>query len=249
MEKNNPNFAKYREKYQQIRSNLEIIDYENFIEYYEKNGIESDIHYVNILRAGIKRPKCFLRRQPKEKWINQYNPFVLSFAKSNCDLQLILEEYTCAQYVVEYVNKTNRGLSNLQRQIINIMDENPELGLVEITRQIGLDLLNHVEMSSQEAAWFLLGQLMSQSSEIIVSIPTVWPEERERIKKTKKEMDKLGIGKDSTNIWKDNWIDKYERRTDDLKDVTLAQFVARYNIEKGKYVLRKVKSYHTMDSL
>lgn len=31
--------------------------------------------------------------------------------RSNMDLQFIIEEYSCAAYVVEYVNKTNRGIA------------------------------------------------------------------------------------------------------------------------------------------
>jgi hypothetical protein len=49
----------------------------------------------------------FLKRQPSEKWHNGFNPFLLSIFKSNMDIQFITEEYSCAAYVVEYVNKTN----------------------------------------------------------------------------------------------------------------------------------------------
>ncbi|GFR30582.1 ATP-dependent DNA helicase [Trichonephila clavata] len=72
------------------------------------------------------------------------------------DIQFITEEYSCAAYVVEYVNKANRGISNLQRQIIKIMDEHSDFDIVEITRKMSIDMLNTVEMTSQEAAWYLL---------------------------------------------------------------------------------------------
>ncbi|GFX27315.1 ATP-dependent DNA helicase [Trichonephila clavipes] len=50
----------------------------------------------------------------------------------------------------------------------------------------------------------------------------------------------MGIGEDSTNIWRDNWFDKYEKRHQDLNDVTLAQFVANYTVKNdGSYSLRK----------
>lgn len=48
------------------------------------------------------------------------------------DFQFITEEYSCGAYVVEYVSKTNRGVSNLQRKIIEVMDEHPEFDIVEI---------------------------------------------------------------------------------------------------------------------
>jgi hypothetical protein len=39
-------------------------------------------------------------------------------------------------------------------------------------------------------------------------------------------LDKLQAGEDSTNIWKDNWFDEYEKRPQNLENVSLAQFVA-----------------------
>ena len=121
------------------------------------------------------------------------------------------------------------------------MDEHPEFDIVEITRKLGVDMLNSVEITSQEAAWYLLREPMSKSSAIIVSIPTMWPDDRQKIKKTHKELNEIGIDDDSTNIWKDNWFTKYEKRSEELNDVTLAQFVAHYTIRgDGSYAKRKV---------
>ncbi len=50
--------------------------------------------------------------------------------------------------ICEYVNKTNRGISNLQRKIIEVMNENPEFDIVEIARKMSVDMLNTIEMSS-----------------------------------------------------------------------------------------------------
>ncbi|GFV65975.1 ATP-dependent DNA helicase [Trichonephila clavipes] len=86
----------------------------------------------------------FLKRQTTEKGINAFNPFILNVLGANMDFQFLIEEYSCAAYVVEYVNKTNRGISNLQRKIIEIMDEHPEFDIVEITRKLSIDLLNAV---------------------------------------------------------------------------------------------------------
>ncbi|GFX04747.1 helitron_like_N domain-containing protein [Trichonephila clavipes] len=173
----------------------------------------SDEEYVNVIRAGINRPKVFPKRQPHEKWHNPFNPFIMNIVQSNTDFQFITEEYSCAAYVVEYINKTNRGVSNLQRKIIEVMDEHPEFDIFEITRNISINLLNHTEITSQEAAWYLLREPMSKSSTIIVYIPTVWPIERQRIKKTMKALSELDD--DCTDIWKENWFDKYEK---DLKN-------------------------------
>lgn len=124
--------------------------------FYSQKNIFSDEHYCKILRAGVNRQRVFLKRKPLEKWINAFNPFILNVLKSNTDIQLILEEFSCASYVVEYINKTNRGISNLQQNIVRIMDENPEFDILEIFRKMIVDMLNTVEISSQESAWYLL---------------------------------------------------------------------------------------------
>nr|XP_037874134.1 uncharacterized protein LOC110384711 isoform X4 [Bombyx mori] len=230
-------FKEYKNRFKFIRNNLEYFDYTNFDEFYSHNYIISDDHYYNIIRAGINRPKLFYKRTPAEKWHNTFNPFVLHHFKSNMDFQIILDEYACATNVVEYANKHNRGISNLQRQIIDIMDENPEFDIVDITNKMSIDILQSVEMSAQEAAWYLLREPVAKSSVATVYIPTVLPTERARIRKSMKELEALDD--DCTNVGKENWFDKYEKRPEELRDVTLAQFVAKYYInKKGTYSKR-----------
>jgi len=237
MQKTDEHFQRYAKKYAEIRSNLESTDYDNIDDFYEKNNIQSDDEYRNILRAGITRPKIFYKRSPTEKWHNPFNPFVFNILRSNMDFQIITEEYSCAAYVVEYGNKTNRGVSNLQRKIIEIMKEHPEFDIVDITRKMSVDMLNSVEMSSQEAAWYLLREPMSKSSVVVIYINTVWPIERQRIRKTQKELSELD--ENSTDIWKEDWFDKYQRRPDELSDITLAQFVSKYYKNKMVFTLKE----------
>ncbi|GBP91974.1 hypothetical protein EVAR_59368_1 [Eumeta japonica] len=230
-------FKEYKKQFKFIRNNLENVDYTNFDEFYSHNDIISDDHYYNIIRAGINRPKLFYKRTPAEKWHNTFNPFVLHHLKSNMDFQIILDEFACATYVVEYVNKHNRGISNLQRQIIDIMDEHPEFDIVDIMKKMSIDILQSVEMPAQEAAWYLLREPMTKSSVVTIYIPTVFPTERARIRKSMKELEALDD--DCTNVSKENWFDKYEKRPEELRDVTLAQFVAKYYLnKKGTYTKR-----------
>lgn len=126
----------------------------------------------------------------------------------------------------------------MQRKIREIHDEHPEFDIVETTRKMSVDLLNTVEMTSQEAAWYLLREPMSKSSVHIVYINTCWPIERQKIKKTQKEISELD--EDCTDIWKEDWFDKYEKRPEDLENVTLAQFVSKYGKNNtGIYIERQ----------
>lgn len=121
------------------------------------------------------------------------------------------------------------------------MDEHPEFDIVEITRKIGIDILNNVEITSQEAAWYLLREPMSKTSTVVVYIPTVWPQERQRIKKTQKELEQINIDADSTDIWKENHFDKYEKRPEYIEDISLAEFVSMYRINNQKVYVKRDK--------
>ncbi|GFW05210.1 uncharacterized protein TNCV_2905001 [Trichonephila clavipes] len=65
-----------------------------------------------------------------------------------------------------------------------IMDEHPNFDIAEITKKMSIDILNMKEMTSQEATQYLLREPMSKSSVQTPYIPTVWPIERQRIRRT-----------------------------------------------------------------
>ncbi|XP_037568189.2 uncharacterized protein LOC119449071 [Dermacentor silvarum] len=138
-----------------------------------------------------------------------------------------------------YVNKADRGMSNLKRAVSNILKENPNDDYEAVIRKLRVDMLKGVEMSAQEAAWFLLRQDMSHKSRDVVYIPTCFPEERVRVRKMREELYKLPAA--STDVWKLNNVQKYEARQqpDELDDVCLADFASKYRMgQGGRYVPR-----------
>ncbi|GFY51727.1 ATP-dependent DNA helicase [Trichonephila inaurata madagascariensis] len=84
------------------------------------------------------------------------------------------------------------------------MNEHPEFDIVEITHQLSIDLLNAVEITSQEDAWFLLRLPMSSSFVKVIYIATVWPTERQCVKKTFEQLNAEEIDNDLTNLWQNN---------------------------------------------
>ncbi|CAH2233636.1 jg3726 [Pararge aegeria aegeria] len=228
---------KYRERYRQLLDNLESVDYTDFGHYYAHNNIESDEQYYDIIRAGINSTQLFYKRKPSEKWHETFNPFVLHHTNSNMSIQIIHDDYSCAAFVAKCARRSNRGISDLQCRILEAM-EHPEFDITEITRHISVDIFNSIEMSAQEAAWYLLREPMAKSSIATVYIPTVHPAERQRIRKTLSALN--AMDDDYSDICKENWFDKYEKRPAYLGKVTFAQFVAKYcKNNKGEYIERK----------
>ncbi|GFV49825.1 uncharacterized protein TNCV_1391071 [Trichonephila clavipes] len=105
-----------------LRKLLEEKNYETLGEFLVDNNLTM-AHYLDTIRATLRRPTVVFKR-----------------------------DLSCAPYVVEYVNKSNRGMSNLHQELIKIQEQNPEKEYVEIMKQLGVKFLNTVEMSSQEAA-------------------------------------------------------------------------------------------------
>ncbi|XP_029708282.2 uncharacterized protein LOC109400233 [Aedes albopictus] len=221
----------------EIHNLLETKTFETFAEFLHgcKCTIES---YLDIIRASIKRPTVLIKRSMTELWTNPFNPWIANILQSNMDLQFILEEFSCAAYVVEYVNKANRGISSLHRDLVQLSEQFPDCDHLSLLKKVGLKMLNSVEMSAQEAAWYLLRQPMSEASRKVEFIPTMWPHERTKTRKRTQQMNDEGIADDSTDIWTSNVIQKYEAR-EELDDVCLADFAAYYT-----KVQNTANSYH-----
>lgn len=81
------------------------------------------------------------------------------------------------------------SMSSLQRDILKVMDENPQL--FDITRKLSVHFLKNTEMSSQDAAWYLLQEPIPKSSIAIVYINTSWTMERSSIQGTRPELDQV----------------------------------------------------------
>jgi hypothetical protein len=221
----------FKKKVVDARNKLETKAYDSVDAYL--NDINcNDQSYLDLIRSTLKRPSLMFKRNMTQIFINTFNPWIASILNSNMDLQFILDPYSCAAYVVEYVNKSNRGFSQLHRELTKLHEANPEYDQTQLMTKVGLKMLNNVEMSAQEAAWYLLRQPMSWASRETAKIPTMWPNERYRARKRKATMDFENLSASSTDIWSKPVIQKYEERHSSLESINLAQFVAWYGIDK-----------------
>ncbi|GFV49824.1 ATP-dependent DNA helicase [Trichonephila clavipes] len=77
---------------------------------------------------------------------------------------------------------------------------------------------------------------MSRSSREVSYIPTVWPQERHKLRKRKAVMDEENLDENSTDIWTKSMIQRYEERPSELEDKCLADFIAWYTpvTKKGR---------------
>ena len=75
--------------------------FEEFLENIAKIDFED---YIKCIRSSLKAPKVFLKRKTKDMRINLFNEGILLAWKANLDIQIILEPYGCASYIVGYIS-------------------------------------------------------------------------------------------------------------------------------------------------
>ena len=75
----------------------------------------TECDYILAVRSSINAPTVFLRN-PYELRINNYNPSCLSAWRANTDIQFVLDVDACAVYIVNYISKPQKGMSELLRQ-------------------------------------------------------------------------------------------------------------------------------------
>ncbi|KAH7951784.1 hypothetical protein HPB52_012945 [Rhipicephalus sanguineus] len=205
---------KLKHRYEEMHDALERGSFVSLEEFLAIFDVRSDAKYMDILRAGFTRPCVLHRRTPAQEMVIPFNPWITSprfqHGSSGDPRPLRL----C---------NADRGMSNHHKAVRQVLEEKPEMEYSATVRSLGVTMLKGVEMSAQEAAWFLLGQEMSEKSREIVYITTCYPEERVRVRKTNEEL--ANIGASST--------DRYEGRPPEMEDVCLADFASKYKCGYG----------------
>ena len=229
--------AELKKRALEFRQILESKSFETLEEYLADCECTEE-YYFDAIRAWLQRSSFFFKRTMKQLWTNPFNPWIAKILRSNMDLQFILDVISCACYLVDYVNKTNRGISALHRDLIEMQEQYPDLDYPSLLKKVCLKMLNSVEMCAQEAAWFLLRLPMSEASRKIEFLPTMMPDQRIRSRKQFKQMDEEGLDDESTDVWTKNTIQKYEDR-EGMDDVCLADFAAWYTKTRGENTYKR----------
>ncbi|KAJ8048747.1 ATP-dependent DNA helicase PIF1 [Holothuria leucospilota] len=182
--------------------------------------------YLQAVQSSLKIEKVFLKRSPNEIRVNNYNTFLLRTWRANMDLQFVLHPYACAMYIVSYISKSQRGMSNLlQHAVQECKDGNSSIQ--ESVRHIGNKFLNHIEMSAQEAVYYILQIPLRKATRSFIFINTSPPSDRSFLLKPLSKISQLPDN--SHDIESDSLLKKYARRPRKLDNLCLADFAAWYD--------------------
>lgn len=206
-------------------------EYMNFEDVLIKLNITED-EYVAALEYSLKRSQVFLKRNSLEVGINCYNRHILNLFEANIDIQFVLDEYGIASYIINYIGKVDSGLSKLLRDASSDMTRENK-GIKDKFRKIANVFLNSNFMSAQEASYHVLSLPLSKSSRQTIFINTSPSNERARMLKSNKELQQLD--KNCTDIFAEDILTKYSKRSNAMDNVCLADFVSHYSMRKQNY--------------
>ena len=244
------NIDKYKKKNVELQKSMnECKENEDipFDEFLEKNARMDFEDYICCIRSSLKAPKVFLKRKVKEMRINPFNENILLAWKANLDIQIVLEPYGCASYIVGYISKSQRGMS-AQLDAAAKEARRGNLDLKKQVRHIGNVFSNCVEVSAQEAVYLDLQIPLTKCTRDIVFINTSIPEERIFLLKPKAALDELPA--ESTDVESENVIQRYSKRPRQLGKLCLADYVSKVDITypKGNKFSEKVDDTNDDDS-
>ena len=204
----------------------------------EEFGV-SEHKYILAIRSSLNCPTIFLKRHPNELRINNYNSPCLLAWRANIDIQFVLDVYACAMYIVSYISKAQKGMSELLRRACAEAREG-NAHIKQQVRDIGNKFLNSVEISAQEAVYLILQLPMRKSARNVVFINTSPPAERVELLKPLSEIEKMSD--ESEEIHSGGLLKRYIERPDILRNITLADWAAWYDscgTQKDKKVQKK----------
>ncbi|XP_029948792.1 uncharacterized protein LOC115389532 isoform X1 [Salarias fasciatus] len=176
--------------------------------------------YLNELN---KSSAVLLKRDPKDCWINAYNPHLLTAWDANIDVSYILNAYGCIHYLTKYITKKEAGLSEYLKTVINNSNTS-NVNDSEEMKAVMQAYSKKREISAQECVARACGLKMKKCSRAVVFIPT--DENPLRMSRPLSFLE--NTTDECTNIWMTSLADKYKNRpeTPEFEEMCMADFAA-----------------------
>ena len=188
--------------------------------------------YLNALSASIQgTASVFLKRKVKDIFVNAYNKKIMAIFQANHDLQICIDQYSCAQYICGYLTKNEAGLSKLLKAV---NEETTNLNQIGRLNALAAVLDKHREVSIQEAIYRLLGLSMTKSSVIVKYLSTVHPHFRDGL--LKGNMENLD---DTESIFHNSPHEYYENRPDESLDLEKIEYDSEELADKTKEITKE----------
>ena len=182
--------------------------------------------YELAVRSSLSDTRIFLKRKPCECRVNQYMRSLINFYDANHDIQFCINSYSVVIYIVNYIQKCDRGVSLGLRKVIEECKRD-KISLKDQINKIGKVFVKSSEISVQEAIYMLLGLHMTGFSREREVIVTRDKKERTRILKNHTRLSLLDD--DSEDIFCDDIYERYRKRPQSMEKWCFADFSTKIN--------------------
>ncbi|KAK6168643.1 hypothetical protein SNE40_019835 [Patella caerulea] len=205
-------------------------NYTSIDELYNDLGMTQEL-FQKACEVLSKKNNVILKRNPKDVWINPYNPNLLRAWDANMDIQYVFDAYSCIVYIVSYISKSEREmglvLSDAQEEA-----KGGNLTAKESLKKISSTYLHCREVSAQESAYRVCNLRLRESSRKVQFIPT--GENNVRLTLPLKLLQKKSKEKvlSDEDMFMTSITDRYKARpkTEQFNNMCLATFCSEYRV-------------------
>ncbi|XP_053089417.1 uncharacterized protein LOC117597159 [Pangasianodon hypophthalmus] len=187
--------------------------------------------YRNHAKALSTFSVVLLKRDPKEAWVNGYNPDLLRAWNANMDIQYVLDSYSCIMYMLSYISKPEHVMNDFLKNVIKGVRE-ADVNEEDEMKQIMQAYSKHRQVSGQESVARTCSLPMKKCSRSVVFIPT----DDEALKMSLPLSVLQTKDPDSEDVWMSGIMEKYRTRprTQEFEKMCLADFASNYRIVYGR---------------
>ncbi|XP_051816503.1 uncharacterized protein LOC127537664 [Acanthochromis polyacanthus] len=225
-----------KEKLQHLRQLLmdPKASFKDLSDLLQRCNLERDI-YMNCAEKLTSGSVVMLKRHPNDCWVNAYNPDLLRAWNANMDIQYVLDEYSCAMYMMSYMTKPEHEMTEFLKSVVKTARES-DLNQQQEMRRIMQAYAKHREVSAQEAVARTCSLPLKKCSRSVIFLST-----DEDGMKMSLPMSRLNdMAPESEEVWMMGVPDKYLFRpqTREFEGMCLAEFASDYRVIYGQHAQR-----------
>ncbi|KAL6491488.1 hypothetical protein MHYP_G00018330 [Metynnis hypsauchen] len=182
--------------------------------------------YKESVKSLSTSSLVIMEREPKDSWVNGYNPLLLRAWDANMDIQFILNPYSCIMYILSYFSKAEHEMSDYLKRVMK--DTCPSSSESETMKQVMQAYSKNREVSAQEAVARTCSLKLKSSSRAVIFIPT--DDNAVRMSLPMKCLQDKDP--DDENVWMTGLAEKYMARpnTPEFENMCMAEFASEYRI-------------------
>ncbi|KAJ8406862.1 hypothetical protein AAFF_G00291380 [Aldrovandia affinis] len=204
--------------------------FEDLSDLLEKCKMTHD-EYQDSVKALTSGMVVMMKREPKDCWVNGYNPDLLRAWNANMDIQFILDEFSCIMYMMSYVAKPEHEMTEFLNSVIRDVKKS-KVNERDEMKQIMQAYAKHREVSAQESVARVCGLPLKKCSRTVIFVQT----DEDGLKMSLPLSRLKDMGPDEEDVWMSGLPDKYENRpaTGDFNDMCLADFASGCRVLYGR---------------